>query len=456
MNSPTTKTLTLAIVAAVTSIAAAYFYPWPTEVARSAILGNPLFEPYDSSSVRQIRIKKFNDDRSGVDQILVRRKGEKWIIPAKRDFIAGNVNQVSLAASSLIESTVLEEVTDEQQAHLKYGVVDPDDYLNTPNRSALGTKIILQDRDQKEIASLIIGTPVKDDPNNLQHFVRIPGQPTVYVIDFNAQALQTEFTRWTDMNLFELTNPDVINSLKIENYKIDPEKLGAASPQWNYRAETNMEMTPQNRIRVDVLKVEQPQGDDQWSAADLTPAIKQQFQALGPQAVFVVFPDVQLKNKNLAKALRSPKSDVGDEIFESMKSYGFLKTGFKNETFDFDSVGGEVALETKDGVVITMYIGEIAEKSNASDLQLNYYVMFCAGVDESILPEPEKPDDPEDKAYLRLVEERKEKIKAARIRADGLNQRYAPWYYVVNERVISNLRPDLSLGSADATAAPAN
>jgi hypothetical protein len=32
-----------------------------------------------------------------------------------------------------------------------------------------------------------------------------------------------------------------------------------------------------------------------------------------------------------------------------------------------------------------------------------------------------------------------------------LNQRYAPWYYVVSERVINNIRPDINLGAASAT-----
>ena len=229
----------MAVMAITASVTAAYFYPWPTEVAESDFVGKPLFETYESSSVRQIRIQRFNDDRGGLDRILLRRRGEKWVIPAKKDFIAGNVRQISLAANSLIESTVLQDVTDEQQAYLEYGVVDPDEFSNTPNRSALGTKIILQDRDMKEIASLIIGKPVKSDPKKLQHFVRIPGQPNVYVIEFNAAALKTDFRSWIDPNLFDVRDPTAINKVAVNNYKVDKDKIGIDQPQQIYRAQAN-------------------------------------------------------------------------------------------------------------------------------------------------------------------------------------------------------------------------
>ena len=440
------------MLAAVACLVAGYFYPWPIEVAQSAIVGNPLFESYDSSSVRQIRIMKFNDDRGGLDQILLRRKGEKWIVPSKKDFIASNARQISLAASSLIESTVLQEITDEQQAYLDYGVVDPDQHLNTPNRSALGTKIILQDRDLKEIASLIIGTRVKDDPTNLQHFVRIPGQPSVYVINFDEAALQTDFRNWIDPNLFELSDPALVNKINIENYKINPDQLGNEPPQRHYRAEMKLKVE-QNQMRVDLRSLEGPGNIDQWAEIAKNPATSQQFQSVLQQSAAIYFPDVQLKNKDVAKVLRTPKPEVDDAVFDSMKTYGFLKTGLSNSTYDFDAVGGKVSIESVDGVVITLYIGDIAEKSDATDLQLNYYVMLCAGIDESILPVPEKPADPDDKTYLRLVEDRKQKIKAAQLRADGLNQRYSPWYYVVTQDVIENLRPDIEAATSESTTA---
>ena len=223
MNSPVTKTLIMIVMAAVTSAAAAYFYPWPEVIKKSALVGSPLFEAYDSTNVRSIQVVKYDDDSSNLDQIRLERNGEKWVIPSKRKYVADNTPQISLAANSLSECIVLEERTDLQQDYLQYGVVDPSDFANTPNKSALGSKIILEDRDRKELASLIVGKPLKD---GLKHFVRIPGQPTVYVVEFNPRAINTDFKSWVNPNLFQISRQMPITRIVIEDYKIDQKEFG--------------------------------------------------------------------------------------------------------------------------------------------------------------------------------------------------------------------------------------
>ena len=185
MKTPFVQTMVMALVALIASGVAASFYPWPEPVVESEIVGKPLFEPYDTTAVRSIKISEFNEDRNALDRMVLRRSGEKWIIPENKNYIASNARQISAAANALNEVLVLDEKTDEQQAYLEYGVVDPDEYQKTPNRSALGAKIILEDRNGKSLASLIVGKALKDDPTKLKHFVRIPGQPNLYVIDFN-------------------------------------------------------------------------------------------------------------------------------------------------------------------------------------------------------------------------------------------------------------------------------
>ena len=383
MKSPLIKTLVMAVAAAVASGVAAFYYPWPEPVVASAIVGKPLFEPYDSTSVRSIRIVRFSAERNGLDQILLRRSGEKWIVPAHKNFIANNTSQIAAAANSLIDRIVLDETTDEQQAYLDFGVVDPDDYESTPNRSALGTKIVLEDRNRRELASLIVGRSLKNDPTGLKHYVRVPGQPNVYVIEFEQRALRTEFKSWVDPNLLQLSNQWPINKIVIENYRIDPTFQDAADPQRIYRAELNVVRQQLNLLSV---KVAGDNGD--WEKIGLTPAIRNQFQVIGSQIGAIQFSDVQRKNRELAKVFKAPKDGVNDSVFDSLRPFGVFKTGFKNSTFEFDSVGGEVSVETVDGVVASLHIGSIAENSDADNLQLSRYVIVCAGVDESMLEEP--------------------------------------------------------------------
>lgn len=449
MNSPFTKTLFMGALAAITSIVAAYYYPWPQAVVESATVGKPLFESYDSSSVRTMRIMRYNDDKSIIDRIQVRRRGEKWVIPSRKEFIANNVQQYTASANCLNERTVLEERTENQEDHVKYGVVDPVEMESTSNRSALGTKVMLEDRQGRSIASLIVGKQVSDDPAETKHFVRIPGQPTVYVCEFDRRAIITDFRAWVDPNLFQIGGVR-INEIKVEDYRLNPEPPNQMVQQ-NYRAKLNV-----GRQQMNLLSVEIPGGLGSWKPTTLSQEMAVELQTVGKQLVSIQFSDVQRKKAAAANLLEAPKSDADAAALKTLVPFGFVKTGFDYETYQFNATGGEVSVETEDGVIVTFYIGEIAKTSESTDLQLNHFAMMTAGVNEKAIEMPEQPavsEDPEQaekdkKEYLRKIEKRNGQLKNARIRASELNQRFADWIYIVPERVITNLRPEVNVAGA--------
>ena len=463
MKSPAFKTLVMAIVAAVVSAIAAAFYPWPEPVVVSAFVGKPLFESYDTNSVRSIRISKYNDERNALDRMTLRRSGEKWTIPDYKKFIATNTRQISAAANSLIDREVLVETTDQQDSYSEYGVVDPSEYQNTTNRSGLGTKIILENRNGQELASLIVGKPLKDDPKRLKHFVRVPGQPNVYVIDFDRFALSTDFRSWVDSNLFKLRTNEKVKRILVENYRLNPKTISVAKPVPNYRAVLTLAQTG----GLALASLEGPGADGGWAKAPMTTKLSGEFQVVAKQITDIQFTDVRKKSAALADLFKVTEQIKDDSLLSSLQPLGFLKTGFKNGKYDFASVGGKVSIENEDGVVVTLNIGTDAGKAS-EDMQLSYFALMTAGVDESILPEPQKPKEIEgdaeanetaEKTYLRLVKERKDQINAAKIRASEFNQQHADWVYVVLENVIENIRPDItvSVGSktADVSKAPA-
>lgn len=175
MNNPSFKTLFMVLLAVVTSGVAASFYPWPERVVESEMVGEPLFESYDTTAVRSIEIQEFNADKNEIEKIQLERDGEKWVLLQNRKYVASNAGQVSAAANSLTGILVLEEKTEDQQDHFEYGVVDPEDHPQQPNRSGLGTKIVLGDRNGKPLGKLIVGAKLKDDPSGKKRFVRVPG-----------------------------------------------------------------------------------------------------------------------------------------------------------------------------------------------------------------------------------------------------------------------------------------
>ncbi|MFK7768448.1 MAG: DUF4340 domain-containing protein [Mariniblastus sp.] len=444
MNSPIFKTLLMGVMAAVTSVAAAYFYPWPEIVKKSALVGSPLFEAYDSTNVRSIQILEYNDDDSALGQIRLERSGEKWVIPSKRKYIADNTPQVSLAANSLSECIVLEERTDQQKDYLEYGVVDPSEFANSPNKSALGSKIILEDRNRKELASLIIGKPLKD---GMKHFARIPGQPTVYVVEFDTRAIKTDFKSWVNPNLFQLSNQFPLSSIVIENYSYDTNRLASGIHKNVYRAK----LVP-GKGQLDLAEISRGDGKGGWEKSPTSPNLEKELGIIGTQLGAIQFPDVFLKSKEVVAALQSPKKEIGDAIFQSLESYGFRKKGFSNGMYEFDSATGEVHVEFADGVIMTLHRGAISSQS-AGNLRVSNYVMLTASVDESVLPQPEPPAtdgsaeeaDKANKAYLRLVEARKTAVKSAQLRAAGFNQQHAKWIYVVSEEITEKLIPDVTM-----------
>jgi len=137
---------------------------------------------------------------------------------------------------------VLSEESSDSEAFLDKGVVDPSKYESTTDRSALGTKLILEDHKGRRIADLIVGSSLNDDDKATKnHFVRVPGQPTVYQVEFNKPSLTTDFTNWVNSDLFGFKQraaayaPGVIG---IDDYRISLESLASGGEtKQNYRAE---------------------------------------------------------------------------------------------------------------------------------------------------------------------------------------------------------------------------
>jgi len=447
MNNPSFKTLFMVLLAVVSSGIAASFYPWPEQVVESEMVGEPLFESYDTTAVRSIEIEKFNTDKNEIEKIQLERDGEQWVLLQNRKYVASNAGQVSAAANSLSEILVLEEKTEDQQDHFEYGVVDPEDHPTQPNRSGLGTKIVLEDRNGKPLGKLIVGAKLKDDPSGKKRFVRVPGQPSVYVVDFDPNALATEFEKWVDPNLFQLANVP-IEKIQVTDYRLLPNE-GVASETLNYRATLNVGQAGGSLVKLELAK------GKEWQPSQISTKMRGQAQSVFRQLLNINFSDVLRKNNEMQKLFEAPAADLDTAVLKSLENLGFYKVGFANGVYLFKSSGGEVSVTTKDGLKVTMYIGGLARRSSEEDLRLSYHVLFSAEVDASVFPMPKKPtsddgsevDAQVNKEYLKKVADRTNALKAANLRASAFNRFYAEWVYVVPESVINGIRPDLDFAS---------
>ena len=451
----------MAIIAAVAAVVAATFYPWPEISQNNEMVGKSLFEAYKATQVRGIQIMQFNRERGFLERIELRRKGEKWIIPAKENFVVSNDARISALISSLQDKEVLEFRSDAQQDYLQYGVLDPADFANVKKRSALGTKVVLTDRSKKEIASLIVGLPFKNSTGDQQRFVRVPGQPNVYLVNYPATVLTTEFAGWATPNPLQLktgrdTPGQQIKALSVDNYRIDFAKDVNAKTAL-YRAAM---LVRDGRL---AMGMEVPVAGEPGKYQDvsaLTPEQQAGLQQIlaGGFLTNLVANDVTSKSREVASALRNPEKEVDGKIFESMNAKGFAKS---DKPGMFKSAGGSVSVTTPSAIRMDVYIGAPASAADGNEAKQNRYVMIHTRLNENQLPKPVRPADAKEgesseanKNYLRLVQDWEASVANAKRTVDILNALHAPWYYLISEDVIDGIRPDLKITPAQAKSKP--
>ncbi len=451
MNAAFRRTFLMGLLAAVSAYFAFYYYPWPRETVVDAKVNQNLFEDYETSSVREISIAKFDKDKNTIDQLSLRRKGEQWILPRFSNFVATNDIRIAEAAKSLIERTVFEKTSDEQRDHVEYGVVDPSEIGPSTSRSSVGTKVMLKDRNKKELASLIIGNQVKNDRTGLRHYVRVAGQPAVYTIDVDKGIFQTGFTAWISPNLMQLptqeTKDFLVEQIEIDNYRMDgsnPAALAKSKREPRYRANFFVAAPPLK------LKFEAPDGEGGLKNIDLPAEQKQQLAQNLRYLSSLLYKDVIRKPKALAKLLTKASDKAKENDFKDLRDLGIVFKSVSSESgYEFDAAEGEISVTTNDGVTVNLLIGSLANSSATQNLGLSYNVMMVAKVNGDAIPVPEKPadvaeDSAENKTYLRDVAERDRKLASAALRVNELNQAYSKWIYIMPEEVIVALRPEIS------------
>lgn len=462
MNRPLIATLILGLLAAGTALTAAVFYPWPEEVELSGKVGQLLFESFSPSQVRTIEIMKFNRDRQGLERMVLQRKGERWVIPAANDYAADNAIQIGRAISSVLERKVLDKISDDQEDHLKNGVIDPEEFQSVEIRSGLGQKIVLKDRNGQPLANLIVGLPLQNSEQQSLFCVRVPGEPQVYSVAFDADALSTRFQDWVNPNLLNLRTQDSPEGqmpirVQIDSYRIDATRFAEAPKTPLYSAEIGQVV---DRLAVRELKV--AAGGD-WkvvppTAAQSSALVEGAMRQLGGW----VFPEIRVKPKALADWFRQPGPVADPSAFQPMQEFGFRQVSPAGEPFRLESSGGELTVYFESGLKVTAYFGNVAG-SVQTGTKLNRFLILVAAPDEDALKQPAAPTNPDGSAlsdeqqrnYQREVDSWNAKIKTAQDLAREFNQRYAPWYYALADEVYQRLVPEIqAIGGAGNPATP--
>ena len=445
--SPLLKTLSLVIVALVTSAGAAYFYPWAETETKSSNVGEPLFEDYEPTTVQRIKIERFDTKTGKLTTVVARRKGDRWLLPDKDNFVATNARHIAQVTNSLLKREVLEEKTNKEIDHATYGVIDPALHESTANKSALGIKITLEDASKRPIANLIVGKPAEKNARIAQtqtRFVSVPGSPNVYMVEINPFALTTAFEAWIERNLFQLSQ-QVDSALFFEKASDSSEKL-------IYKLTYDLAVTAASD-KPPAARLQQANDEGELADVALADASQQSVEIMLRQLASLFVSNVFANDKTVKQAISDSQKAATAAEFAPLKSRGIRFVSDEQAKLILAGSQGKIGVEYSTGLVITMYLGNVLADIDTTEERPAHYGLLVATVDESLIETPVESEQDENtdadeaekkkKAYLRAVEERENTLKSSRVSANEFNQQHSGWLYAVPKPAVDNLLPVL-------------
>lgn len=436
----------MGLLAAIFCGAAATYYPWP-ESENKSDTASKLFEEFENQPWT-IKVSRYDRETERIKSFALRRKGLRWVIPSRSNFVATGTN-VANVVNCLNQNEILVEQSEDQQDHERYGVLDPLEYAQATNRDAIGVKLSLEDVNRNTLGSLIVGDRVRDTQN--QYYVRKPGQPKIYVIEFTPQIISTEFSNWLDPNLLNLrtgVNPEgaTVSQIEIHNYRLSPEQLADKGRDYRYRAR----LRPLGQGVS--TKLEIPSGDKWKTFNSLSNEQKELYKIVFQRYIRIVpVTDVSPKSKKLGEAMVAGLDQLTDKSFQEASKRGFRLSKTDDRT-EIDGSNGKLSIQTTDGVEISVLFGGLAPTNESAADSLNYYVMITAHVMDAVLTEPEKPEpaegeelsEQEAKDYAIAVKAWKAQKENAVRTTENFNKLHGEWYYVFNEQTLKSLRPEFA------------
>ena len=483
-------------------LAIGVFMSWESPIQLNNLrsrVNQPIFPEFtDPLVAASVKIVTFDDGQGTFKNFEVRRNQESgsWSITSHKGYPADAVEQMQNAANVFIQKDVQEEFNVEPSQHAEYGVVEPKEATYKVGDKGIGRMVTFKDKNQKTLASLILGNRIVDNPQQI--YVRIPGQDPVYVLTLDDRPLSTNFQDWIETDLLRLSSIG-IEELEIRDYSTIPDpKLKRLVTSRSYEAIIKRDVTRWKiqQVRKFDPNNEQSEGmvlEDQAGKEPSMTKLGNLLNALDDMRIV----DVARKPDGVSDHLKSNKDLMSDDaVVTSIAQLGFYPQPTVDDKLELLSANGELYVRMDDGVEYALRFGNIEglteqQDESATDANgekttsLNRFLFVVADVDKSHFPLPElKPipqtlediglgdkkegddaekkegdgaedeelSDDEKQEYLdaaqekvrkenqRKLNERKDLMKVAERRVRNLTERFADWYYVIPESTYSMLK----------------
>ncbi|QDT90770.1 DUF4340 domain-containing protein [Gimesia algae] len=428
----TTRTLTFAGIAAV-ALVAAYFADrasQPVQLTGYENVGEEFYPDYtDPTEAKSLRVVSYNEDLATLKVFNVEFKNGAWIIPSHHDYPADAEDELAETATSLVGVVRGALESRRKSDHERFGVIDPLDDSNT-NLKGRGQRLTLSKEGGVALVDFIIGKEVPEQPN--EYYVRKVDEDAVYRTKLKVD-LSSEFSDWIEPDILKVDRDRLVEIL-ISHYSIDE-----AQQKIVYESDK-----PEENVTVLTRK----NSTTPWEMQGLDKAT-QQLNTADVNQLVNTLTDLKLqgirpKSGDLAAGLKQsgslkPKTQL--DLFD-LQSKGFVLARGPQGTPRLASNEGEVVLATNQGVVYSLYFGEIftgstldievgnsnkkedeksdekqddakssdakpsekaeSENGNDSALKTSRYLLVTVSFDPSFLGDPpQKPEAPEKPAGLK-------------------------------------------------------
>lgn len=397
----------------------------PADMVGKALLSN-FDDPLEATS---LEVVKFDKETASANTFKVAKLGDSWVIPSHNSYPADAENQLADVAAEWIDLEVLGVATDPKESgiesddirglHKLYGVVDPVGE-DTSDADGVGTRVVMRDKSDKQLVSLIVGKEVEDQFG--LRYVRLIGQDPVYTVKASTSKLSTKFEDWIEDDLLKLSSWD-IRRVDIDDYSVDIIQ-GFITPRGQISLEYNDSGDPRWNLAVDRVY-----GKEGWTDKGLaeneelnTDTLNDLKSALDDLKIV----DVRRKPNGLSETLKSSGAIKLDrEAERSLAQAGFHVVPVTDpnnpgqQYNDLRSNEGQISVAMKDGVSYILRFGQIAgmsadeeepEKKDAegdeseaaedkeeesSGSSVNRYLFVMAQLDRNMIEEPEYEALPE-------------------------------------------------------------
>jgi hypothetical protein len=438
----TRGTVIMAVLALLSALGA--YAMRPVEMAPPTFedTGEPLFPDFvDPNAATALEVKEYDEESAQLTTFSVKLENGQWVIPSHNNYPADGTEQMGKAAASFIDVKKDVVRSDDPADHAEFGVIDPEDPAAT--KDTRGRRVTIKDQSGKPLADIIIG---KDVPERQGYkFVRYPGENRVYAVEIDPQ-VSIKFTDWIEDDLLKMEADDIVAVLS-NSYSVEE----VTDPETKQKQQKLVNDEPM----YFELKETDAVGEDGGAATEWAlvapPVFGPDGQPIDPATYTGAEPLPEPAKIPEGKVLNPTKVKQTVGAADRMKIVGVRPRAQQLDPFEMQAKGfflvgeyprysiladqGEVHLFSRDGVVYTLWFGEVTyatgeelsagsegeepTQAQGENARANRYMFVNVSYDPRRDLSKDEPPIP---GQVRGKE-----------RADQLNQRFSAWYYVIQD-----------------------